>query len=106
MGITERRLRERLDVRNAILGSAKELFLNKGFEATTIRNIAEQIEFSPSVIYQYFKDKNEIFYSIHAEAFLVLLRELKTSEQYSHPMEQLVALGNIYIRFALENAEL
>ena len=106
MSVAERRIRERLDSRLAILIAAKELFLVKGFEATTLRNIAEKIEFSPSTIYQYFKDKNEIFYTIHSEAFTELLNKLKASEVHENPMDQLIALGNIYIRFAQENSEL
>jgi AcrR family transcriptional regulator len=106
MSVAERRIRERLDSRLAILIAAKELFLVKGFEATTLRNIAEKIEFSPSTIYQYFKDKNEIFYTIHSEAFTELFNKLKASEVYENPMDQLIALGNIYIRFAQENSEL
>jgi AcrR family transcriptional regulator len=36
MGVSERRIRERLDTRQSILASARELFLLKGFEATTL----------------------------------------------------------------------
>ena len=106
MGVSERRIRERLDTRQSILATARELFLLKGFEATTIRNIAEKIEYSPSTIYQHFKDKNEIFYTIHSEAFAELVRYLNASEMHKNPMDQLIALGQIYIQFALENPEL
>jgi AcrR family transcriptional regulator len=106
MSVAERRIRERQDSRLAILIAAKELFLVKGFEATTLRNIAEKIDFSPSSIYQYFKDKNEIFHTIHSEAFTELLNKLKASEVHENPMDQLIALGDIYIRFAQENSEL
>ncbi len=106
MGVSERRIRERLDARQSILATARELFLLKGFEATTIRNIAEKIEYSPSTIYQHFKDKNEIFYTIHSEAFAELVRYLNASEMHKNPMDQLIALGHIYIQFALENPEL
>ena len=106
MGLSERRLRERLDTRQSILATARELFLLNGFEATTIRNIAEKIEYSPSTIYQHFKDKNEIFYTIHSEAFAELVRYLNASEIHKNPMDQLIALGQIYIQFALENPEL
>ena len=106
MGVSERRIRERLDTRQSILAKARELFLLKGFEATTIRNIAEKIEYSPSTIYQHFKDKNEIFYTIHSEAFAELVRYLNASEMHKNPMDQLIALGQIYIQFALENPEL
>ena len=106
MGVSERRIRERLDTRQSILATARELFLLKGFEATTIRNIAEKIEYSPSTIYQNFKDKNEIFYTIHSEAFAELVRYLNASEMHKNPMDQLIALGQIYVQFALENPEL
>lgn len=106
MGVSERRIRERLDARQSILATARELFLLKGFEATTIRNIAEKIECSPSTIYQHFKDKNEIFYTIHSESFAELVRYLNASEMHKNPMDQLIALGQIYIHFALENPEL
>jgi AcrR family transcriptional regulator len=106
MGVSERRIRERLDTRQSILAAARELFLLKGFEATTIRNIAEKIEYSPSTIYQHFKDKNEIFYTIHSEAFAELVRYLNASEMHNNPMDQLIALGQIYVQFALENPEL
>jgi len=103
MGVSERRIRERLDTRQSILTVARELFLEKGFEATTIRNIAEKIEYSPSVIYQYFKDKNEIFYTIHSDAFSELIRYMRVSEMHKNPVDQLIALGEIYIKFALDN---
>ena len=106
MGVSERRIRERLDARQSILATARELFLLKGFEATTIRNIAEKIEYSPSTIYQYFKDKNEIFYTLHTESFLELVKQMKRSELHENPLEQLISLGKIYIQFAEDNPEL
>lgn len=106
MGVSERRIRERLDTRQSILATARELFLLKGFEATTIRNIAEKIEYSPSTIYQHFKDKNEIFYTLHTESFLELVKQMKRSELHENPLEQLIALGKIYIQFAEDNPEL
>jgi len=106
MGVSERRIRERLDTRQSILATARALFLLKGFEATTIRNIAEKIEYSPSTIYQHFKDKNEIFYTLHTEFFLELVKQMKRSELHENPLEQLISLGKIYIQFAEDNPEL
>ncbi len=106
MGVSERRIRERLDTRQSILATARELFLLKGFEATTIRNIAEKIEYSPSTIYQHYKDKNEIFYTLHTESFLELVKQMKRSDLHENPLEQLIALGKIYIQFAEDNPEL
>ena len=43
-------------MKRKILEAAKALFLDQGFEKTSIRNIADAIEYSPSTIYLYFKD--------------------------------------------------
>ncbi len=60
MGIKERRLAEREQIRKKIFDAASEIIIAEGFEKLSIRKIADRIEYSPGVIYNYFKDKNEI----------------------------------------------
>ncbi|MBK7338149.1 MAG: helix-turn-helix transcriptional regulator [Saprospirales bacterium] len=60
MGINERKEREKVELRGLILKGAMEVFLEEGFENTSIRRIAERVEYSPGTIYVYFKDKDEI----------------------------------------------
>jgi len=60
MGLKERKERDKLEMKDRILQSAHQLFVEKGFEQVSIRNIAEAIEYSPATIYLYFKDKDEI----------------------------------------------
>jgi len=47
MGIEDRKQRHKEDLKDIILKAAKELFLIKGFERTSMRTIAEKIEYSP-----------------------------------------------------------
>ncbi len=47
MGVKERKERDRADMRDMILQSAHKLFIDRGFEEVSIRNIAEAIEYSP-----------------------------------------------------------
>ena len=54
-------------MRSLILDAARSIFLEKGFEQASIRNIAEKIEYSPGTIYLYFRDKDEIFHALHEE---------------------------------------
>lgn len=61
MGITERKKRAREDLRQRILETAEALFVKEGFESVSMRKIARQIEYSPTTIYHYFKDKGELF---------------------------------------------
>jgi AcrR family transcriptional regulator len=106
MGLAERKEREKADMKRQILDAARSLFLEEGFEKTSIRNIAEAIEYSPATIYLYFKDKNEIFFALHCEAFIGLINEMQVVLNIQEPFERLVELGRRYFKFAYENPEL
>lgn len=106
MGVADRKEREKEEMKVKILEAAKKLFLGKGFEKTSIRNIADAIEYSPGTIYLYFKDKNELLYNLHVEALNGLNRELTNIDPNLSAIESLEIMGRHYIRFALENPEL
>src|SRR5690625_6541021 len=57
------------DIKTAIINAAKKLILEKGFEATSLRKIAAEIGYSPTTIYLYYKDKNDIIYALHQDGF-------------------------------------
>ncbi|MEJ0055130.1 MAG: TetR/AcrR family transcriptional regulator [Bacteroidota bacterium] len=105
MGIEDRKQRHKEDLKETILRAAKELFLEKGYEATSMRNIAERIEYSAATIYLHFKDKNEVFYALHKEGFRMLVSAFKTLENVSDPFERLKAMGHVYVNFANENPD-
>ena len=48
-------MKEKEEMRKLILDGARKVFLRKGYELASIRNIAEEINYSPSSIYFYFK---------------------------------------------------
>lgn len=56
-----RKEKEKLQRKEYILDAALDLFSGKGYEKTTIDEIAELAEFSKGSIYQYFKSKEEIY---------------------------------------------
>jgi AcrR family transcriptional regulator len=106
MGIAQRKEREREEMRKLILEAAQKLFLTYGFEKVSIRNIADEIEYSPATIYLYYKDKNELFFALHQKAFLKLIDEFAPIASIENPMDKLIEMGRIYLRFAIENPEL
>jgi len=93
-------------MRQLILEAAQKLFLENGYEKTSIRGIADAIEYSPATIYLYYKDKNELLLALHVVGFQKLRQEFSAVIATLDPMERLVELGNLYIKFALENPEL
>ncbi len=105
MGITERKERDRQEMRRLILEAAKSLFLSEGFENVSIRRIAEGIEYSPATVYLYFKDKDEILLALHDEGFRKLLNRFERVKSIPDPIERLHAIGREYVQFAFENKE-
>lgn len=63
MGIAERREKERNARIELIRGSAKRLFSEKGFENTSMEEIAREAEIAKGTIYLYFRSKEELVYS-------------------------------------------
>jgi len=103
MSITERKQRDKIEMENLILNSAMELFLKDGYDNVTIRKIAEKIEYSPTTIYLYFKDKDEIFFTLQKMAFKEFNKEMMKTAEISDPVERFFEHGRSYIRFAAEN---
>jgi len=106
MGISERKDRGKLELKTQILNAARKLFLEQGFDKTSMRNIADLIEYSPGTIYHHFVDKNAIFYALHSEGFRELGRRMIVLSAVGDPLERLKAMGKIYIHYALENIDM
>lgn len=106
VGISERKQKEKEELKALILQAAKKLFVEKGVEQTTIRNIASAIEYSVGTVYVYFKDKNDIFHELHTQGFTQLGKDMRVLGNVENPMERLKALGRVYINFAMENPDM
>ncbi len=104
MGTKERRDREREALREEILAAARELFIREGYERVSMRRIAEKIEYSPTTIYLYFRDKSEILNEICEQTFAKLARTLERIEARDlDPLEKLREGCRAYIRFGMRN---
>jgi AcrR family transcriptional regulator len=105
MGITERKEREKQEMRDLILNVATEMFIEEGYDKTSIRKIADKIEYSPATIYLYFKDKDEIFHAIHDKGFDKFFALMESTRSIENPFDRLIKLSDLYIDFAYENPE-
>ena len=77
MGIIERRAREKKERRRQIMDAAKELFSTRGFQETTMEEIANKVELSPSTLYLYFQNKEELYGSMSVRDVAILLERLE-----------------------------
>jgi AcrR family transcriptional regulator len=100
--IRHRQAQEKQELRQAILTAAGELFLEQGYEHFSLRKVAERIGYSPTTIYLYFRDKDDLLFTVVNEGFLRFGRYLAaTAESQEDPWERLIALGRAYVAFGL-----
>lgn len=97
-------------MRELILAAALKLFVEESFEGTTMRRIADEIEYTPGAIYSYFKDKNEICFALHTHGFerlsALMAEAIAKLPRRADPFDRLRVVGRAYIQFALENPSL
>lgn len=103
MGIAERREREKDEVRRKILDAARDLFMSEGYERVTMRRIGDAIEYSPTTIYNHFKDKDDLVDALCHEEFSQLLSALDLRDRAGDPVQWIRQIGAAYARFGLEN---
>ncbi|MGB2694831.1 MAG: TetR/AcrR family transcriptional regulator [Dehalococcoidia bacterium] len=70
---SERRERLRTARREAILSAAREVFAQKGFEGTTIADVAREAGVASGTVYLYFPSKLDIFAALNARLFEVII---------------------------------
>ena len=103
MVITERRERERQEIRAKILDTARELFAQDGYDAVTMREIARRIEYSPTAIYFHFADKAALIRELCNADFLALAKQFVDLMRLRDPIERIRRAGEAYIEFAVRN---
>ena len=104
MGVQERRAREKKELRQEILDAARELFVREGFENVSMRKIAEKIEYSPTTIYLYFRDKADLLDCLCEETFTRLVKKQTSLDQtVADPLDRLRKGLRFYVEFGLKH---
>lgn len=102
----ERQLRKQEEIRNIILQAARSIISQEGVGGLSIRKITNAIEYSPAIIYHYFKDKNEIVETLVGEGYKRILNSLTLVERNENePEEEIKEIFSNYIKAAFENQE-
>jgi AcrR family transcriptional regulator len=66
---TSLRAQSKLKTRRRVLDAARQLFMERGYEAATIRDIASQAGLSTGAVFASFVDKTDLFNTVMAEDF-------------------------------------
>ena len=105
MGIKERRQAEKDARVNLIAESARAVFKKRGFQATTINEIAARAQVSPGIIYHYFKSKSDLFFCLVQPALENLIRDLTkvAKDKSDSPDKKLFRLAQVIYQFYLNH---
>src|SRR5262245_48150933 len=103
MGSRERRDRERDDTRRKILEAARHTFVRLGYEATTMRRIAQEVEYTPTAIYHHFQNKDALLMELCSLDFRSLAQAFLRIGRVEDPFERLEKICEAYSAFAEEN---
>lgn len=104
MGISERKEREKEEMRKRIIDAAFEMFLKEGYTGTSLRLIAKKIEYSPATIYLYYKDKDALFFDIQTRCFEMIISKYKKLEHLP-AFERLKHIGYTYMEHHVKNPQ-
>ncbi|HEU4740955.1 MAG TPA: TetR/AcrR family transcriptional regulator [Meiothermus sp.] len=100
----ERRERQRQETRKAILEAATRMFEREGYEGFSLRQVAETIGYTPTTIYLYFKDKDDLLFAVCSQGFAEFTEALQHAyDTHPDPTERLNALAWAYLEFGLSH---
>ncbi len=106
MGISERKQRQMEKVRSTILQQSWQIVQEEGWQALSIRKIADAIEYSTPVVYKHFESKDAIVEEFTKQGYHLLAEKLeRTQAQHDHPTQQLTAISHEYWDFAFNHAK-
>jgi AcrR family transcriptional regulator len=87
--------------------AALEIIVKEGYNNLSIRKLSNKLRISPTTIYNYFKNRDEIYIYVLNYGFEMLFVELKNSyDSMADPVDKLRALSRAFYSFSIREREL
>lgn len=107
MASKERIQRLKEETRTSILEAAYKIVKEEGWQALSMRKIADEIEYTAPIIYEYFSNKEAILAELNKKGFLYLAKEMEEARnKHENLADQLEAMWMAYWNFAFKKKEL
>lgn len=93
------------EVANTILEAARDVLAEGGLDALSMRVVADRVGVTATALYHYFEGKQDLLNRVVESGFRRIGGYLEAAAS-AHPegsIERILALGEAYIKFALEN---
>ena len=107
MSHIDRKLRQKEAIKKSILIAAMHIAADEGWDNVTIRKIAEEIEYTPPIVYEHFENKEDLINEIIQTGYELLNKEVnKVLKSELEPIKALKKLSFIFWDFANKNKQL
>jgi AcrR family transcriptional regulator len=108
MTIQDRKSKENSLLRQKILTAALSVFTEQGYDKVSMRKIAALIDYSPTTIYRFFPNKEELLRTIAAETYGDLSKRFEKirAQGSDDPLGLLKSLVKEYITFCVERPDM
>lgn len=107
MSHIDRRQREKEEIKQRILDAARKIATKEGWHSVTIRKIADEIEYTPPIVYEHFENKEALIRELIYTGFSMLGKEFAVVRQSeTNPKKLLKMLSLLHWDFAFKNVEL
>lgn len=99
----QRRQRQREEARRTILDAAEALLMEEGYDAFSMRRLADRCGYTTPTIYHHFNDKKGLLDSLIQERIAGFLTRMRAVPQGADPVENWRAMTMAVLRFGLDN---
>jgi AcrR family transcriptional regulator len=106
LGVAERKGRERAERESRIVAAARSIAEREGWDAVTIRRLADEIEYSQPVLYSHFENKDAIVTAVALEGFREIAVALREAASGSAGRNAVEKAAMAYLAFALRHPAL
>ncbi|MDB5032192.1 TetR/AcrR family transcriptional regulator [Mucilaginibacter sp.] len=107
MASKDRILRLKEETRINILDASLQIVKQEGWNALSMRKIADVIEYTAPIIYEYYSSKEAILLELTRKGFLILAKDVQAAkDKHRLPAKQLEAMWLAYWNFAFAEKEL
>lgn len=107
MASKDRILRHKEETRNNILEAAHDIVKEEGWQGLSMRKIADRIEYTAPIIYEYFSNKESILQELTTKGFIKLSKKLELAKaEHDSADDQLEAMWMAYWNFAFTDTEM
>jgi len=94
------------DTRTAILETSRDLFIDHGYAATSMSQVARKVGITKATIYHHFKDKRSLMDELVAQAMTVMAETLDALARESVPSARLAMAARRAFGFLSRNADI